>query len=71
METVLRNLRGFNVIVKPHPDILRYRPRQILKTYVMKRKNCFIYPGNLNVLPFMAVSDILLTDISAVAVTKH
>ncbi len=65
--SVLRNLRDFNVIVKPHPDILRYRPWQILKAYVMKRKNCFIYPGSLNVLPFMAVSDILLTDISAVA----
>lgn len=65
--SILRNLKDFNVIVKPHLNILRYRPWEIFKAYIMKRKNCFIYPRSVNILPFMAVSDIMLTDISTVS----
>ena len=65
--SILRNLEDFNVIVKPHLNILKYRPWQILKAYIMKKKNCYIYPKSVSVLPFMAISDILITDLSAVS----
>ena len=42
MISVMRDLNMFNVIVKPHPNILKYRPWQILKAYLMKRGNCLI-----------------------------
>jgi CDP-glycerol glycerophosphotransferase (TagB/SpsB family) len=65
--SILRNLTEYNVIVKPHVNILKYKPWQILKAYMLKRKNCYIFPKSMNVLPFMAVSDIMITDISSVA----
>lgn len=65
--TILKNLREFNLIVKPHPDILKYKPWQIMKAYFLKRRNCLFYPKSSNILPFMAISDILLTDISSVS----
>ncbi len=64
---ILKNLQDFNVIVKPHTNILRYRPCQIVKAYMVKRKNCFIYPNSPDILPFMSISDIMLTDISSVS----
>jgi len=64
---VMKNLSMFNVIVKPHPNILKYRPWQILKAYLMRRGNCLIIPKSYSILPFMAVSDVLLTDISSVS----
>jgi CDP-glycerol glycerophosphotransferase len=64
---ILTNLGDFNVIVKPHTNTLRYRPWQILRAYVVKGKNCFIYPNSPDILPFMSISDIMLTDISSVS----
>ena len=64
---VMRSLKNFNVIIKPHPDIFKYRPWQILKAYIMRKGNCFMFPKSCSILPFMAVSDILLTDISSVS----
>jgi len=65
--SILRNLDDFNVVVKPHLNILKYRPWQILKGYIAKKKNCFIFPKSMNIIPFMAISDIMLTDISSVS----
>jgi CDP-glycerol glycerophosphotransferase (TagB/SpsB family) len=64
---MMRELRDFNVIVKPHVNILKYRPGQILKVYINKKKNCYIFPRSINILPFMAISDLMVTDISSVA----
>jgi CDP-glycerol glycerophosphotransferase (TagB/SpsB family) len=64
---ILRDLVDYNLIVKPHVNILKYRPWQIARTYVTKRKNCVIHPWPTSILPFMAVSDIMLTDISSVS----
>lgn len=64
---ILRSLRNYNVIVKPHVDILRQRPWEILKAYIIKGKNCFIFPRSIDILPFMAVSDLMITDISSVS----
>lgn len=65
--SILKNLSEYNVILKPHVNTLKYRPWEILKAYLQKRKNCYIFPKSMNVLPFMAVSDIMITDISSVA----
>ncbi len=67
ISVVVRGLKEFNVIVKPHPNILKYRPWQILKAFLIKRKNVRIYPGKMNIIPLMSVSDIMLTDISTVS----
>jgi CDP-glycerol glycerophosphotransferase (TagB/SpsB family) len=64
---ILRSLMDYNVIVKPHVGILRLRPWEILKAYMFKRKNCFIFPRSMDILPFMAVSDLMITDISSVS----
>ncbi len=64
---ILSQLDRYNVIVKPHPNILKYRPWQILKAYLLKKKNARIYPGKMNIIPLMKISDIMLTDISSVS----
>jgi CDP-glycerol glycerophosphotransferase (TagB/SpsB family) len=64
---IMRDLGQYNVIVKPHINTLRYRPWQILKAHIVKRKNCIIKARSCNVLPFMAVSDLMITDISSVS----
>jgi CDP-glycerol glycerophosphotransferase (TagB/SpsB family) len=64
---VMRGLSQYNVIVKPHINTLRYRPWQILKAVIAKRKNCVIKARSSNVLPFMALSDLMITDISSVS----
>jgi len=64
---MLNTLHSYNVIVKPHPNILKYRPWQIVLAYVLKKKNCSIFPGSMSILPFMAIADILITDISSVS----
>lgn len=67
MLVILRDLGEYNVIVKPHPNIMKYRPWQILRAYLMKKKNSFLYARSSDILPFMAVSDLLITDISSVS----
>ena len=64
---ILREFTGYNVIVKPHPNTLRYRPWDIARAYIAKGENSFIFLKTRSILPFMAVSDILLTDISSVS----
>jgi CDP-glycerol glycerophosphotransferase (TagB/SpsB family) len=64
---IIKKFRDFNLLIKPHMNILRYRPWQIAKAYIMKGRNCRIYPKSINILPFMAISDVLITDISSVA----
>ncbi len=64
---VLRECTGYNVILKPHPNTLRYRPWHIARAYIAKGENSFIFLKTRSILPFMAVSDILLTDISSVS----
>ncbi len=65
--TILRNLKDVNIIIKPHPNILKYRPWQLFKAYIVKGKNAFFCTKSTSILPFMAVSDVLITDISSVA----
>lgn len=65
--TLLRTLKDVNLIIKPHPNILKFRPWQVMKAYVWKRKNAFFYLNNRSILPFMEVSDLLITDISSVS----
>jgi CDP-glycerol glycerophosphotransferase (TagB/SpsB family) len=67
MGEVMQGLGDFNVIVKPHVNILKYRPDLILKAYIKKRRNCFIFPRSIDILPFMAISDLMITDISSAA----
>jgi len=64
---VMRTLGGYNVIVKPHANILRYRPWEIAKARIVKGPRCVIKAKSQNVLPYMAVSDLMITDISSVA----
>jgi len=64
---VLRGCSGYNVIIKTHPNTLRYRPWHIARAYIAKGENSFIFLKTRSILPFMAVSDILLTDISSVS----
>jgi CDP-glycerol glycerophosphotransferase (TagB/SpsB family) len=64
---LLKQSRKVNLIIKPHPNILKFRPWQIWLAYLLKRKNCYIFAGSINILPFMAVADVLLTDISSVS----
>jgi CDP-glycerol glycerophosphotransferase (TagB/SpsB family) len=65
--TILRTLKDVNLIIKPHPNLLKFRPWQIIKGYLFKRKNAFFYVNNRSILPFMEVSDLLITDISSVS----
>ena len=67
ISAVLGDLRNYNVIVKPHADILKKKPWEILRAYVLKKRNAYIFPRSANILPFTAISDILLTDISSVS----
>jgi len=67
IKSIIKDFIDYNVIIKPHPNILKYRPWQIIKTYILKRKNCFLYSGSLSILPLMKISDIMLTDISSVS----
>ncbi|MCK4804178.1 MAG: CDP-glycerol glycerophosphotransferase family protein [Spirochaetes bacterium] len=64
---LLRDLTKYYLIVKPHSNILRDRPWQLMKAYLKKGKHTVIYPKAANILPFMAVSDLLITDISSIA----
>lgn len=64
---ILRKLREYNIIVKPHPNTLRYRPWHIVRALMAKTENSFIFLKTGSILPFMAVSDMLLTDISSVS----
>ena len=64
---LIKRLRSLNLIIKPHPDILKYRPWQIAKAYLLKNRNCFLYPKSDSILPFMVISDVLITDISSVS----
>ena len=64
---LMRDLKEYYLIVKPHSNILRDRPWQLLKAYMKKGRNSVIYPKADNILPFMAVSDMLITDISSVS----
>ncbi len=65
--TILHAFTQYNVIVKTHPNTLRYRPWHVARAYSVKGENSFIFPRTRSILPFMAVSDILLTDISSVS----
>jgi len=65
--SIVQKLKGLNLIIKPHPNILKYRPWQIAMTYVLKGKNCSIFTASVSILPFMAMTDILITDISSVS----
>ncbi len=67
MISVLRSFTRYNVIIKLHPNTLRYRPWHIVRAYIAKGENSFIFLKTSSILPFMAVSDILLTDISSVS----
>ncbi len=64
---LLRDLKEYYLIVKPHANILRDRPWQLLKAYLKKERNTVIFPKAASILPFMAVSDMLITDISSVS----
>jgi glycosyltransferase involved in cell wall biosynthesis len=64
---VMRKLGGCNVIVKPHVNILKYRPWEIMKAHIMKGPNCVLKAKSTSILPYMAVSDLMITDISSVA----
>jgi CDP-glycerol glycerophosphotransferase (TagB/SpsB family) len=65
--TIVKKLKELNIIVKPHPNILKYRPWQIGMAYLLKGKNCLFVRGAVSILPFMAIADILVTDISSVS----
>lgn len=65
--SILSNLKDYNVLIKPHPNLFKYRPWLILYTFLFKKKNCFLYPGNQSILPLMKVSDLMVTDISSVS----
>jgi len=69
ISSLINNLKELNLIIKTHPNTFKYRPWKILKAYILKfkRRNCFLYPGSDSILPFMAISDILITDISSVS----
>ena len=67
IKVILRELKDYNILVKPHPNIFKYRPWQIAMAYLYKHKNTFICNSNISILPFMKISDILLTDISSVS----
>ncbi len=67
ISAVLRSLKRYNVIVKPHADILRKKPWEVFRAYVVKKGNSCILPRSSSDLPFMAISDLLLTDISSVS----
>jgi CDP-glycerol glycerophosphotransferase (TagB/SpsB family) len=67
ISAVLKSLKNYNVIVKIHAAILHKKPWALVKACIMKRGNSYIFPKSANILPFMAISDILLTDISSVS----
>jgi CDP-glycerol glycerophosphotransferase (TagB/SpsB family) len=64
---ILKDLKPYNVIIKPHSNILRYRPWLIFKASILKGKNVFLFPNTPDVLPFMAISNLMITDISSVS----